>query len=144
MVRLPACPKCGNKETVPTKVYSVIVEPPEGERGLTEKKVGMYTCSKCGTKFPTVVSRQKYLIVAAEQLSTLQKKLKSFESENKHLKEKLDALMLEQKELKEELERIKHEHELRELEIRLKELESYIGYLRKEKSELERKAADMT
>jgi predicted RNase H-like nuclease (RuvC/YqgF family) len=141
---LPACPKCGNKETVPTKVYSVIVEPSEGERGLTERKVGMYTCSKCGTKFPTVVSRQKYLIVAAEQLNNLQKKLKSLESENSNLKQEVEDLKADQKLLKEMLERIKREKELHELEVKLKELESQVEYLRKEKGELERRVTELS
>jgi septal ring factor EnvC (AmiA/AmiB activator) len=143
-MRLPNCPKCGNKETVPTKVYSVIVEPREGERGLTERKVGMYTCSKCGTKFPTVVSRQKYLIIAAEQLSELQKKVKFLESENRDLNIKVESLKTRQRELEEEIKRLSSEHEVKQLEVRLKELESYVKYLRKEKEELERKVASLS
>ena len=73
---MPVCPSCGTSTDTPSRVFSVIVEPKEGERGLTQRKVGMYQCSKCGTKFPTIISRQKYLVVAEDQLKKIQSDLR--------------------------------------------------------------------
>ena len=42
----------------------------------------MYQCSKCDTKFPTIVSRQKYLVVAEEQLKKIQNDVKDLKKTN--------------------------------------------------------------
>lgn len=139
MPRLPTCPKCGNKETVPTKVYNVIVEPTDKERGLTQRKVGMYTCSKCGTKFPTVVSRQKYLIVAEDHLGEIEKKIRQLTEENEALRKQIETLTTNQQRLQEKLQKTKEENQLIALHARLSELESFVEHLRKEKEELEQK-----
>jgi len=137
---LPACPKCGNKEGEPSKVFTVIVEPAKGERGLTERRVGMYTCSKCGTKFPAVLSRQHYLIVAEEQLREMGKELKAVARDNGELKSRIEAMTKEQDRLQSFLDKTKKNVELRALETKLNELESYEKFLRKERAELEQKA----
>jgi DNA-directed RNA polymerase subunit RPC12/RpoP len=138
---LPNCPKCGNKELTPSRIFSVIVEPAKGERGMTERRVGMYTCSKCGTKFPTVVSRQHYLIVADEQLHAIQEELKLVKKDNEELKSRMQAMAKEQEELQSSFIKSRKSGEIRELETKLNELEIYVRYLRKEKGELEQKAS---
>jgi len=137
---LPACPKCGNKEEAPSRFFTVIVEPAKGERGLTERKVGMYTCSKCGTKFPAVLSRQHYLIVAAEELRGIQQELKAVTVDNEELKSRVHAMAKEQEKLQTFLEKAQKDTELKQLETKLDELETYVKYLRKEREELEQKA----
>src|SRR5437867_4793633 len=106
--RLPACPKCGNKEEAPSRFFTVIVEPAKGERGLTERKVGMYTCSKCGTKFPAVLSRPHYLIVAAEELHGIQQELKAVTVDNKELTSTVQAMAKAQARLPTSLEPTEH------------------------------------
>lgn len=138
---MPNCPKCGNKELTPSRTFSVIVEPAKGERGMTERRVGMYTCSKCGTKFPTVVSRQHYLIVADEQLHAIQEELKLVKKDNEELKSRMQAMGKEQEELQSSFIKSRKSGEIRELETKLNELEIYVRYLRKEKGELEQKAS---
>jgi hypothetical protein len=138
---LPDCPKCGNKEVSPYKSFSIIVEPSKGEHGLVERKVGMYTCSRCGTKFPTVMSRQRYLIVAAEQLKLLQDELGGVKRNNQELEGKVQTMAREHRELQERLERLAKDSEIDKLEIKLAELESYVEHLRKEKGELEQRAS---
>jgi septal ring factor EnvC (AmiA/AmiB activator) len=138
---LPNCPKCGNKEGLPTRTFSVIVEPSKGERGMTERRVGMYTCSKCDTKFPTVISRQRYLIVAEEQLKSIQDELNTVKKDNDGLNAKVKGMAEQQKELESAMERTASETEVRRLKEKLSELESFVGYLRKEKGELEQKAS---
>jgi len=117
----------------------VIVEPAKGERGLTERRVGMYTCAKCGTKFPAVLSRQHYLIVAEDQLRKIQQELKAITRDNEDLKSKVEAMAKDQDHLQAFLGKTQRESEIRQLESKLDELESYVTYLRKEKGELEQK-----
>jgi hypothetical protein len=138
---LPNCPKCGNKESMPTRSFNVIVEPVQGERGMTERKVGMYTCSKCGTKFPTVISRQRYLIVAEEQLKSIQDEVVSVKKSNEDLSVKVQGMVEHQREMENSMDRAAKENEVKRLQARLVELEEFVGYLRKEKGELEQKAS---
>ncbi len=139
--RLPNCPKCGNKEAMPTRTFNVIVEPAKGERGMTERRVGMYTCEKCGTKFPTVISKQRYLIVAEEQLKAIQDELSSVKKGNEDLNARVQEMAHQQKEMEDSMDRTAKENELKRLQNKLAELEEFVGYLRKEKGELEQKAS---
>jgi septal ring factor EnvC (AmiA/AmiB activator) len=138
---LPNCPKCGNKELLPTRTFSVIVEPTKGEKGMTERKVGMYTCSKCNTKFPTVVAKQHYLIVAEEELRKMQDEMKAVKKDNEGLLERVKSIESEHVELQRVLARSQRSGEIHELELKLNELESYVVHLRKDKEELEQRAS---
>jgi predicted RNase H-like nuclease (RuvC/YqgF family) len=137
---LPSCPNCGTAVATPTKTFTVIVEPKEGERGLTQRKVGRYTCDKCGTKFPTVMSRQHYLVVAEEQLSKIQTDVKNLKKTNHDLEKRIEAMDKEYAELQRAVERSKKDTETRILEAKVDALERHVAYLRKEKGELEEKA----
>jgi len=108
---------------------------------MTERKVGMYTCSKCGTKFPTVISRQRYLIVAEEQLKSIQDELASVKKGNDDLNAKVQGLAEQQREMESSMDRAAKENEVKRLQVKLAELEEFVGYLRKEKGELEQKAS---
>jgi predicted RNase H-like nuclease (RuvC/YqgF family) len=138
---MPNCPKCGNKESLPTRSFSVIVEPAKGERGMTERRVGMYTCSSCGTKFPTVIAKQQYLIVAEDQLKSIQAELGTLKKGNEELHAKIQAMSEQQRGLEGSMEKAAKENEVRRLQTKLAELETFVDYLRKEKGELEQKAS---
>jgi len=99
----------------------------------------MYSCPRCGTNFPTVVSRQKYLIVAEEQLRSIQKDLADTKKLNEELDAKARELVNEQTELQHKIERAIKEGETGRLEAKLEELQAYVEHLRKEKEELEQK-----
>lgn len=137
---MPKCPQCGNLEVTHSKTFSVIVEPSKGEHGIVERKVGMYSCPKCGTNFPTVISRQKYLIVAEEQLHSIQKDLADAKKRGEELDDKIRNMLNEQVELQRMIEKTVKESETGRLEAKLTELESYVEHLRKEKDELVQKA----
>ena len=108
---------------------------------MTERRVGMYTCSKCGTKFPTVISRQRYLIVAEEQLKSIQDELTAVKKGNEDLSAKVEGMVEQQREMESLMERAAKENEVKRLQLKLAELEEFVGYLRKEKGELEQKAS---
>ena len=138
---MPNCPKCGNKESLPTRTFSVIVEPAKGERGMTERRVGMYTCGNCGTKFPTVISKQRYLIVAEEQLKAIQDDLSSMRKGNEDLGVKVKGMAEQQREMESSMEKAAKENEVKRLKAKVADLEEFVSYLRKEKGELEQKAS---
>ena len=137
---MPSCPNCGTAVATPTKTFTVIVEPKEGERGLTQRKVGMYTCEKCGTKFPTVMSRQHYLVVAEEELSKIQTDVKNLKKTNHDLEKRIETMDKEYAELQRAVDTGKKDNESRVLEAKVNALEKHVAYLRKEKGELEEKA----
>ena len=118
----------------------MIVEPAKGERGMTERRVGMYTCSRCGTKFPTVISKQRYLIVAEEQLKAIQDELSSVKKGNEGLTTRVQE-MEQQRELETSMAKTARENEVKRMKDKLSELEEFVNFLRKEKGELEQKAS---
>ena len=103
----------------------------------------MYTCSNCGTKFPTVISKQQYLIVAEDQLKAIQNELSALKRDNENLNAKVRGMAEQQRELENSMERAAKENEVKRLQAKLAELESFVGYLRKEKGELEQKASKL-
>jgi DNA repair exonuclease SbcCD ATPase subunit len=138
---LPVCPNCGTSTDTPSRVFSVIVEPKEGDRGLTQRKVGMYQCATCSTKFPTIISRQKYLVVSEDQLKKIQGDLEDLKNTNEDLQQRLERLVKDQEELQESLEQRQKETEIGELETKLQALERQVTYLIKERGELEEKVS---
>ena len=119
----------------------MIVEPAKGERGMTERRVGMYTCSRCGTKFPTVISKQRYLIVAEEQLKAIQDELSSVKKGNEGLTTRVQEMEQQQRELETSMAKTARENEVKRMKDKLSELEEFVNFLRKEKGELEQKAS---
>ncbi len=138
---MPKCPQCGSTEVAHSKTFSVIVEPSKGEHGIVERKVGMYSCPKCGTNFPTVISRQKYLMVAEEQLHSMQKELADATKKSEELEARARSMVNVQAELQRAVEKAIKDGETGRLEAKLAELEDYVEHLRKEKGELEQKAS---
>jgi septal ring factor EnvC (AmiA/AmiB activator) len=134
------CPNCGTAIAAPSKLFTVIVEPKEGERGLTQRKVGMYSCEKCGTKFPTVVSRQHYLVVAEDQLGQIQTDIKGLKKTNQDMEKRIQQMDKDYTDLQKKLDKTKKDNETKVLEAKLDALEKHVAYLRKEKGELEEKA----
>jgi len=133
---LASCPNCGTAVANPARVFTVIVEPKDGERGLTQRKVGMYACEKCGTKFPTVVGRQHYLVVAEDQLNQIQSDIKGLKKTNSDLDKRIQMMDREYEDLQKKLELSRKQAENRVLEAKLDALEKHVAYLRKEKDEL--------
>jgi len=101
----------------------------------------MYQCSKCGTKFPLIISRQKYLIVAEDQLKKIQTDVQDLKKTNHQLEDRIDGLRKDQVQLNETMERKEKESQVKQLEVKLHALENQVSYLRKEKGELEEKVS---
>ena len=103
----------------------------------------MYTCSRCDTKFPTVINRQRYLIVAEEQLKSIQNELNAVKKDNDGLNTKVREMAEQQREFEGAIERTAKENEVRRLQEKLSDLESFVDHLRKEKNELEQKTSKL-
>jgi chromosome segregation ATPase len=88
-----------------------------------------------------VISRQRYLIVAEEQLKSIEDELDSVKKGNEDLNTKVQGMVEQQREMESSMERAAKENELKRLQVKLAELEEFVGYLRKEKGELEQKAS---
>lgn len=99
----------------------------------------MYSCDKCGTKFPTVVSRQHYLVVAEEQLGQIQTDIKSLKKANQELETRIQVMDSEYAELQKTLDRSTKDSEAKLIEAKLEALEKDVTRLRKEREELEGK-----
>lgn len=99
----------------------------------------MYSCDKCGTKFPTVVSRQHYLVVAEEQLGQIQTDIKNLKKANQELETRVQLMDREYAGLQTMLDRSKKDSEAKLIEAKLQALEKDVVRLRKEKGELEGK-----
>jgi septation ring formation regulator EzrA len=104
----------------------------------------MYTCTNCGLKFPTVVSRQRYLIVGEEQLRQIQTDVKTLKKVNEELQKKVASVERDYSDIQGALETTRKESEVKQLQTRMYELEEQVDYLRKEKRELEEKVSKIS
>lgn len=101
----------------------------------------MYQCGKCDTRFPTVVSRQHYLVVAEDQMTRVQADLRDLKKTNQGLEKRIEAMSKQHADLERMMATTKKEADTALLEAKVDALEKHVAYLRKEKGELEEKAA---
>jgi len=99
----------------------------------------MYQCGKCDTKFPTVVSRQHYLVVAEDQMNQVQTDLRDLKKTNQGLEKRIEAMSKQHTDLEKMMTKTKTEADTALLEAKVEALEKHVAYLRKEKGELEEK-----
>ena len=104
-----SCPRCGSKVESPEKFYSVIVEPVKGERGLVQREVGLYKCERCGSTFPRVVSRRRYLFVPDSEYVRLQKEVESLKKGKASLEGDVEAARDAQEKLEDALRKARRD-----------------------------------
>ena len=80
-------------------------------------------------------------MVAEEQLGQIQEDIKTLKRTNQDLEKRVKLMDSEYAELQKKLDRTKKDTETRLLEAKLEALEESVAYLRKERGELEEKAA---
>jgi chromosome segregation ATPase len=81
---MPSCPECKTKELEPVKTWNVMSDP-DKMGSFLDTKIGIYQCSKCGTRFPSSLGRQKLRIVTQKQLDNLDATLKELKEKNEEL-----------------------------------------------------------
>lgn len=135
---MPSCPNC--KATVPTpeRVYTVVVEPEMGERGIMKRDVGMFRCPRCDSSFPRVLGKKHYLLVPETEYTRLKKEGEDFKKKNESLEETIEAVRKEQLRHEESLRKELRGGKLESLESELGQLERHVKYLRTERDRLKK------
>lgn len=132
------CPSCQNEVQQPIKVWSIASD--LDQRGsFTEKRIALYICDRCQTKFPIVAGSKRFRIVHEAELTLLKKKAAESESlavKVKELSEKIQLLLTE-------LENVKRTLELERLQNKREGLHSEVEYLRELKKGFQQELAEL-
>ena len=134
---MPACPNCKATVNEPEKVYRVVVEPEQGERGIVNREVGMYHCPRCDTTFPRVLGRVRYLLVPESEYTRLKKETSESKAKADHVSEEIEVLKKEKIQREEWLNRQLKDSVIAKLEAEVKQLEKHVRQLKTDKSRLE-------
>jgi len=138
---VPACPNCKASVASPDRVYKVVVEPEQGERGVIKRDVGMYRCPRCDTTFPRVLGRIHYLLVPETEFNRLTKEA----GENKTKADELELAMVvlrkEKLDHDEVMTRQLRDKVISSLESELGQLEKHVKHLQAERDRLKNELA---
>ncbi|NHV97361.1 MAG: hypothetical protein HA494_06200 [Thaumarchaeota archaeon] len=119
------CPNCRNEVQQPSKIWSIAGE--LDQRGsFSEKRIALYVCERCQTKFPIVAGSKRFRIIHEAELALLRKKA----SEGEELAAKVREMNEKIRLLNAELESVKQELELERLRNRRDSLHDEVEYLR--------------
>jgi len=135
--RLPACPNCNATVTSPDRVYKVVVEPEQGERGIVQREVGMYKCPRCDTSFPRVLGRVHYLMVPGIEYTRLKQDAADNKVRAETLAAQLDALKKEKAAREQLLTKQLKDSAIAKLEAEVRQLEKSVKLLKADKARLE-------
>lgn len=119
------CPNCQNVVQQPIRIWSVASELDQ-RGGFSEKRVALYLCERCQTKFPIVAGSKRFRIVHEAELTLLRKKASEGEEMAAKVREMGEKIQL----LTAELEGVKRELELERLRSRRDALHNEVEYLR--------------
>ncbi len=132
------CPSCQNEVQQPIKVWSIAGELDQ-KGSFTEKRVALYRCDRCQTKFPIVAGSKRFRIVHEAELVLLKKKAAEGEvlaAKVKEMSEKIQLLMAE-------LENVKQTLELERLQNKRDELRSEVKHLRELKEGFQQELSEL-
>ena len=136
---MPAtCPNCQYEVQQPIKIWTVAGE--LDQRGsFSEKRIALYLCERCQTKFPIVAGSKRFRIVHEAELALLRKKAAEGEELAVKVREMNEKIQL----LSAELESVKHELELERLRSRRDGLHNEVEYLRGVKKSFQEELAKL-
>ena len=138
---MPACPNCKASVASPERVYKVVVEPEQGERGVVKRDVGMYRCPRCDTTFPRVLGRVHYLLVPETELNRMKKEGEDTTARLEALEKEMSSLKKEKAEHEEVLMRQLRDKVISSLESELGQLEKHVKHLQTERDRLKTEIA---
>lgn len=139
---MPACPNCKASVESAERVYKVVVEPSEGERGIMKRDVGMYRCPRCDTTFPRVLGRVHYLLVAEAEFNRMQKEIADKSAKAEELGNAMEALKKEKAQREEALAKQLRESVLSSLESQIEQLDKSVRQLEAERERLKSEIAE--
>jgi hypothetical protein len=134
---MPACPSCKAPVTSPDRVYKVVVEPEQDERGVVQRDVGMFRCPRCDTTFPRVLGRVHYLLVPDTEFKRLKKEAEENKIKAADLDVTVEVLRKEKLEREETLTQQLRDKVITGLESELGQLEKHVEHLREERDRLQ-------
>ncbi len=111
-----------------------------------EKKLGNYSCSKCGSRFPAITNsgnRRPHRVGVTTQLRDLQTGIRRLKENQKKLSGKIVTINNEKKKLQTTLKNSKQTADMKELENKLSYLERHVLHLKKDKEELEQRISEL-
>jgi len=138
---LPACPNCKASVSSPDRVYKVVVEPEQGERGIVKRDIGMFRCPRCDTTFPRVLGRVHYLLVPESEFNRLKKEGEESKTRAGELEGEMEVLKKEKLEQGEMLTRQLRDKVISSLESELGQLERHVKHLQAERDRLKNEIA---
>jgi hypothetical protein len=138
---LPACPNCKASVSSPERVYKVVVEPEQGERGVVKRDVGMYRCPRCDTTFPRVLGRVHYLLVPETEFNRLKNEAEENKVKADEANAATEALKKEKLEHEDALTRQLRDKVISSLESELGQLERHVKQLQTERDRLKNEMA---
>ncbi len=138
---MPACPNCKASVASPERVYKVVVEPEQGERGVIKRDVGMYRCPRCDTTFPRVLGRIHYLLVPETEFNRLTKEAGENKTKASELELAMVALQKEKLDHDEVMTRQLRDKVISSLESELGQLEKHVKHLQAERDRLKNELA---
>ncbi len=138
---MPACPNCKAAVASPDRVYKVVVEPDQGERGIVKRDIGMFRCPRCDTTFPRVLGRVHYLMVPETEFNRLKKEGEDSKARVGELEGEMQAVKKEKLEHEETLTRQLRDKVISSLESELGQLERHVKHLQAERDRLKNEIA---
>ena len=138
---LPACPNCKAAVASPERVYKVVVEPEQGERGVVKRDVGMYRCPRCDTTFPRVLGRVHYLLVPETEFNRMKKDAEENKTRADELEQSMNTLKKEKQDHDDVMTRQLRDKVISSLESELGQLEKHVKHLQAERDRLKNEIA---
>lgn len=132
------CPSCQNEVQQPIKVWNIAGELDQ-KGSFTEKRIALYVCDRCQTKFPIVAGSKRFRIVHEAELALLKKKAAEGESLAVKVRELNERVQL----LTSELEAVKRTLELERLQNKRDGLHSEVEYLRELKKSFQQELSNL-
>ena len=128
------CPNCKTGEVSERRSFKAITEPIRGVASTTVV-VDLMKCGQCGTDFPQIRGRGKYVFVPTSKMSKLWADLEEARQTNSGALLQLESMERRSRELSTEFERFKARAEIKGIQSKIETLESETAalQLRREK-----------
>jgi hypothetical protein len=129
------CPSCKTGEVSERQSFKATTEPIRGVASTTVI-VDLMKCGQCGTDFPEIRGRTKYVIVPTSKMSKLMADLEEARQTNSGFLLQLQEMERRSRDLAIQLERFRARAEIKGMESKIETLESETAALQRRKEKL--------
>jgi hypothetical protein len=117
------CPNCKTGDVSERRSFKAVTEPIRGVASTTVV-VDLMKCGQCGTDFPVIRGRNKYVLVPNAKMSKLWADLEEARQTNSGVLLQLESMERRSRELSVEFERFKARAEIKAVQSEIETLES--------------------